>query len=450
MTTVDSMLARIWAHHQQGNLHGAEAGYRELLTKAPDNANAHVYLGIALFDLKRFEEAVESYRRALHLRPFFPIAWNNLGNGLRMLGQIELADQAFQKALEQKPDYTNALKNSGTLWVWAGEIERGLGFYERALELAPDDYELHRNLGVILLLQRRYEEGWPEYRWRWNGPGMLRPNINRPLWEGQPIDGKTIFVYPEQGLGDAIQFARMIPTLRSAGAKVILGCEPKLVPLFSGLEGVGQIIPTGGSVSGIDYHASLVDVVDYAWQGEQAISSKPYMDASDTLVGYWQRWLSRFSGKKIGLCWQGNPGFHADVYRSVALRELEPLMDITGICWISLQFGYGSDQQAAAPFSKNLIKLPPNIDSSGGAFLDTAAILKNLDLLITVDTSVGHLAGALGVPTWLMLNKIPDWRWGMQGIDTPWYENHRLWRQSTAGDWQSLVRAIRSQLIDSN
>lgn len=446
MTTVDSLLAKIWSHHQQGNLHAAEAGYRELLTKAPDNANAHVYLGIALFDLKRFDEAVASYKQALHLRPFFPIAWNNLGNALRMLGQTEAADQAFQKALEQKPDYTNALKNSGTLWVWAGEIERGLSYYERALKLAPNDYELHRNLGVIFLLQGRYEEGWQEYRWRWQGAGMLRPNINRPLWQGQPLDGKSIFVYPEQGLGDAIQFSRMIPKLRSAGANVVLGCEPKLVPLFSGLQGVGQIVPTGGSVSNIDYHASLVDLVDFAWQGEQAISGEPYFQINDTLVGYWQRWLSQFTGKKVGICWQGNPSFHADLYRSISLREFQPLMEIPGIDWISLQFGYGSEQQASVPFSKNIQRLPANIDSSGGAFLDTAAILKNLDLLITVDTSVGHLAGALGVPTWLLLNKIPDWRWRMQGDKTPWYNNHKLWRQSTAGDWQSVMSAMRNEL----
>jgi Flp pilus assembly protein TadD len=446
MTNVDSLLARIWAEHQRGNLRGAEASYRELLTKAPDNANAHVYLGIAQFDLKQFEQAVESYQRALYLRPFFPIAWNNLGNALRMIGRNSEADEAFQKALEQKPDYTNALKNRGTLWIWAGEVERGLQWYEKALALAPDDFELHRNLGVIFLLQGRYEEGWNEYRWRWKGPGMRRPAIPKPLWQGEPLSGKTIFLYPEQGVGDAIQFARVIPELRGQGAEVILGCEPKLVPLFSGLKGVGQIVPTGGQVSGIDYHASLIDIVDLSWRGEQSIDGSPYLNSSDVLIAYWKRLLDRYTGKRIGICWQGNPQYHADIYRSIPLSKFEPLFGIPGIDWISLQFGQGSEQRSESGFARKITALPDGIDSSGGAFLDTAAVLCNLDLLITVDTSVGHLAGALGVPTWLLLNKVPDWRWGQEGTTTPWYQNHRLWRQENAGNWDSVFHAIHAQL----
>lgn len=446
MATVDSLLAQIWAAHQSGQVQNAETAYRELLKKAPNNANAHVYLGIALFDLKRFDEAVESYRTAIRIQPNFPIAWNNLGNALRMLERIDEADQAFQKALEQKPNYVNALKNRGTLWTWAGELERGLDLYRQALQFAPDDYELHRNLGIILLLKRKFDEGWPEYRWRWRGPGMLRPNIPRPIWEGQSLAGKSIFLYPEQGLGDAIQFARMIPELRRTGANVVLGCEPKLIPLFNGLEGIGQIVPTGGEVSGIDYQASLVDVVDRLWRGEQAISGKPYLQISESLEAFWHRQFGRYKNKRIGLCWQGNPDFHADVYRSIALQNFQPLFEVAGIDWISLQFGFGSEQISSVTFADQIHKLPDSIDRSGGAFLDTAAILKQLDLLITVDTAVGHLAGALGVPTWLLLNKIPDWRWGLEGEATVWYDKHRLWRQESAGDWSNVMNRIRQTL----
>ena len=450
MTTVDSLLSQIWAVHQNGEVRRAEVAYRELLDKVPNNANAHVYLGIALFDLQQFGEAVECYQRALKLQPYFPIAWNNLGNALRMLGENQQADQAFETALQQRPDYTNAIKNRGTLWTWAGDLDRGLALYQQALQHAPDDYELHRNLGIIFLLQRRFEEGWREYRWRWRAPGMNRPTIPVPVWQGESLEGKTIFVYPEQGLGDAIQFARMIPRLRQEGANVILGCEAKLVPLFSGLRGIGQIVPTGGEVRGADFQASLVDLVDYRWQGEAAIEGSPYLEISENLQAFWQRQMGHFQQKKIGLYWQGNPQFHADVYRSAPLSVFEDLFQLPGIDWISLQFGFGSEQIARFAGAEKLHRLPDSIDKSGGAFLDTAAILRQLDLLITVDTSVAHLAGALGVPTWLMLSKIPDWRWGLDGQSTPWYDRHRLWRQRTAGDWLSVVQNMKHALTVSS
>jgi Flp pilus assembly protein TadD len=446
MATVDSLLAQIWNQHQQGNLAGAEAGYRQLIEKAPNSANAHVYLGIVLFDQKRFVEAIDSYRKALQLQSFFPIAWNNLGNALRMIGENDQADDAFAKALEQKPDYTNAMKNRGTLWTWAGEIDLGMRWFRKALELAADDYELHRNLGIIYLLQGRFAQGWPEYRWRWKAPGMLRPNLPCPIWQGESLRNKRIFVYPEQGLGDTIQFARMIPRLRESGAEVVLGCDPKMVPLLSGLDSVGEIVPTGGSTEAVDYHASLVDVVDYLWTETTEIDGNPYLSVPQNLIGYWGQWLSKYPGKRIGLCWQGNPNHHADVYRSMPLDQLRPLMEIPNIHWISLQFGAGVDQQRKPPFADKVIALPKDIDRSGGAFLDTAAVIKNLDLVITVDTSVGHLAGALGTPTWLLINKVPDWRWGLEGERTPWYENHRLWRQTTAADWKPVVDAVHSAL----
>ncbi len=446
MPTVDQVLAKLWEYHQRGNYSGAEAGYRELLTKVPRNANAHVYLGIVLFDQHQFSAAIESYRQALAIQHRFPVAWNNLGNALRMVGQVEQADEAFQTALDQRPDYANALKNRGTLWVWAGEIERGLEWYRQALQLTPDDPELQRNLGVIYLLQGRFQEGWQAYRYRWQMPGMRRPNLPQPIWEGQPLAGKTIFVYPEQGLGDAIQFARMIGTLRQQGAEVIFGCEPKLVPLFSGLAGVGEIVPVGGSLRSLDYHASLVEVADRSWQGSEAISGTPYLSAPENLVGYWQSRLRGLANMKVGICWQGNRDHHADIYRSLSLETLRPLATIEHVDLVSLQFGAGSEQIDQVDWGQRLVRLPANIDQSGGAFLDTAAVISNLDLVITTDTSCGHLAGALGIPTWLLLGKVPDWRWGMSGQRTPWYQHHRLWRQSTVGEWGPVIDAVAAEL----
>lgn len=439
MPTVDQVLAQLWAHHQRGDYRGAESGYRTLIEKVPGNANAHVYLGIALFDQQRYGEAVDAYREGLRLQRRFPVAWNNLGNALRMLGQIEEAEQAFATALEQRPDYATAMKNRGTLWVWAGELERGLGWYSKALELIPEDAELHRNLGVIYLLQGRFDEGWREYRYRWQMPGLQRPALPQPIWEGQALEGKTIFVYPEQGLGDAIQFSRGIARLRERGADVVFGCEPKLVPLFSGLRDVGRIVPVGGAVGSIDYHASLVEVIDHTWDGARSIDGGPYLSVPENLAGYWERRLGPREGRRIGLCWQGNRQHHGDVYRSLPLSRLGRLFEVPGVTWVSLQFGEGREQIQQVEFGDQLVQLPEDLDRSGGAFLDTAAVMQQLDMVITVDTSCGHLAGALGVPTWLMLGKIPDWRWGLEGEGTPWYAAHRLWRQESAGDWDGVV-----------
>lgn len=446
MMTVGEALQRAWQTHQSGHIGAAENAYREVIRAVPENPDAHVYLGIALFDQLRYDEAATAYQEGLRLRDHFPIAWNNLGNALRMLGQIEAADAAFATALSQKPDYANALKNRGTLWVWAGEIERGLGWYQQAMQLAPEDAELHRNLGIIYLLQGRYAEGWEEYRWRWKLPGMPRPALPIPIWQGEPLGGKSIFIYPEQGLGDAIQFARMVGTLREHGAEVSLGCEPKLVPLFSGVRGVDTIIPTGGTLERVDYHASLVDVADRTWRGAEKISGEPYLEVPEALTTYWRRYLEPLPGMRIGICWQGNPGHHADPYRSLPLKMFRPLMEIPNISWISLQHGFGSEQMGTVDFGDRLHRLPANLDQSGGAFLDTAAVMRGLDLVITTDTSAGHLAGALGVPTWLLLGRVPDWRWGLSGGTTPWYAAHRLWRQQTVGDWDSVLAAIAAEL----
>jgi Flp pilus assembly protein TadD len=442
MPTVDQVLAQLWAHHQRGNLRGAEAGYRNLLEKVPRNANAHVYLGIALFDQQRYAEAVEAYRAALQVQHFFPVAWNNLGNALRMVGEVEEADRAFATALQQKPEYATAMKNRGTLWIWAGEIERGLQWYDHALGRNPEDAELHRNLGVIYLLQGRYDEGWREYRYRWKLPGLQRPRLSSPIWEGQPLEGKTIFVYPEQGLGDAIQFSRGIARLRDRGAEVVFGCEPKLVPLFSGLRDVGRIVPVGGQLGRIDYHASLVEVIDHTWSDLADIDGSPYLTLPENLVAYWGGRLRDVGGLRVGICWQGNRQHHADSYRSIALQTLRPLAELPEVTLVSLQFGDGREQLEGVEFAERIVQPPADIDRSGGAFLDTAAIMQHVDLVITTDTSCGHLAGALGVPTWLLLSKVPDWRWGLAGERTPWYDQHRLWRQSTVGDWSSVIQAV--------
>lgn len=451
MPTIEQVLQQGWQLHQAGRVADAERIYREVLQHAPQHPAACVYLGIARFDQRDFRGSAEAYRAALALQPHFPVAWNNLGNSLRMLGDIEEADRCFGRALEQQPGYLSALKNRGTLWVWSGEIERGLQWYEQGLQVDPQHAELHRNLGVIHLLLEHYEVGWPEYRWRWRMPGLVRPPCAAPLWRGEPLAGRSILLYPEQGRGDAIQFARIAPLLSRAGARVTVQCDPVLLPLLSCVRGIERLFPEGMGIGSVDYQASLIEAVDYSYQqtGSLAFGSEllgaagGYLTLPPSLVAYWERWLGEHTrGLRIGINWQGNPEHHADVYRSIPLESLKPLAAIPGSTLVSLQFGAGREQLDDCSFAGKIVRLPSPLDESGGAFMDTAAIIQSLDVVITTDTAAAHLAGALGKRVVILLGKVPDWRWGRHGDRTDWYPSATLLRQQDLGDWSSVVEQL--------
>jgi Tfp pilus assembly protein PilF len=450
-------LQSAWALHQQGDVKAAQTIYQEVIDRFPQSANAWIYLGIALFDTRRFAESVDAYRRSIRLRDPSPIAWNNLGNSYRMLGQVDEADRCFEVSLKQQPGYLSAIKNRGTLWIWTGEIERGLQWYQKGLSIDPANVELHRNLGVIYLLQQDFDRGWDEYRWRWKEPGLYRPSVSpRTMhWTGQPLDGKRILLYPEQGLGDAIQFVRVANDLRHRGAAVVLHCDSKLVPLFSSAPGRSELTSQSYPPPMTDFHVSMIEAVDVLYQRDRRIAygeevSAGYLRVSDPLVDYWKRWLDKVvvpepsvrKELRIGINWQGNRQHHADVYRSLPLKELECLSEVSAVRLINLQFGDGIDQLEDCPFSDSIIRLPSDIDVDGGAFTDTAAIVRNLDAVITSDTALAHLAGSIGTRTLLLLGKVPDWRWSLAGETTPWYPSMELFRQARIGDWGSVMRAV--------
>jgi Flp pilus assembly protein TadD len=462
MPTVADVLSQGWKVHQAGRLDDAVRVYRHVIDQAPSNPEAHVYLGIALFDQRRYQDSVDAYRKAISLRETFPIAWNNLGNSLRMIGDVEQSDDCFEKALELDPKYLSAFKNRGTLWIWNGEIDRGLEWYEKGLAIAPDDAELHRNLGVIHLLRGDYDRGWPEYRWRWKMPGMRRPHSAAPIWIGEEINGRSILLYPEQGRGDEMNFIRVATMLSAAGASVVVQCDHNMVPLFTSVRGIQSLLPSGATLPPVDFQASFVDALDawYQSHGELPYGAEHfdrygdhhgYLNVSDPLVNYWQNWLEKNGmgkddRKRIGIAWQGNPKHHADIYRSVPLEVFRPLAEDPALNLISLQFGFGAEQIEQVDFGSEISQLPEDTDTSGGAFTDTAAVMKNLDHVVTTDTSLAHLAGALGVPTTLLLGKVPDWRWLREGDTTAWYPSVKLVRQSRMGDWSDVVTRTHDAL----
>ncbi|MEM6470125.1 MAG: tetratricopeptide repeat-containing glycosyltransferase family protein [Planctomycetota bacterium] len=462
MPTVADLLSKGWKVHQAGQVDDALRVYDHVISQAPANPEAYVYRGIAEFDQRRYSDSVTSYRKALSLRDGFPIAWNNLGNSLRMLSEIEESDECFDRAIALDSTYLSAYKNRGTLWVWSGEIEKGLRWYEQGLEIAPQDPELHRNLGVIYLLQGDFQRGWPEYRWRWRMPGMGRPSSAATLWEGQPIAGRSILLYPEQGRGDEVNFIRMASLLAEQGAKVIVQVDQSMIPLFTSVRGVHSLIPSTAVTPATDFQASFFDAVDGWFQstgempyGESCFydygTHQGYLNVSDALVRYWAQWFEQeglLAGKRkrVGIAWQGNPKHHADIYRSLPLESFRDLANDRSLRLVSLQFGFGHEQLGEVDFADSIHRLPPDTDTTGGAFTDTAAVMKNLDHVVTSDTSLAHLAGALGVSTTLLLGKVPDWRWLQEGEFTRWYPSLRLERQRNLGDWSGAMRRAHRNL----
>lgn len=447
MSIFQAELSRAWQAHQQGRVSDAEKVYRRVISQAPQDANAWCYLGIALHDQRQYLEAVNAYRQALQICPDFPIALNNLGNTLRYVGDVAQADLCFQQALDLKPDYFNAYKNRGTLHAWNGRADLAFKYYSQALELNPNEAELHRNLGVILLLQGRFHEGWEEYRWRWKVGDLHRP-VQLPIWDGSDPKGKSILLTAEQGLGDTIHFVRFAQLLRERGARTLVYAQPALMALLQQCMNLGPYYPNNLPLSqSFDFQCSLIDAADLLQINLETIPSMSgYIQPSQNLLAYWKQQMPQQSGQfRVGISWQGNPDHQADMFRSIPLAYFEPLSLLAGVQLVSLQQGFGTEQiqqWRGAP----LLQLPESVDKSSGAFMDTAAIMHTLDLVITSDTSIAHLAGALGVPTWVGLNYVPDWRWLTDRQDSPWYPSVRLFRQSKTGDWGGVFSAIKSEL----
>jgi hypothetical protein len=446
-------LAELWRLHQQGQLSTAEAGYREFLSGQPQHAIGWCYLGMVLADQHRDHEAVVAYERSIALDPTIAETWNNLGNALRALGCFDQAEAAFDRAVAIRPNYALAELNRGTARTWRGDLNGALEAFSRAVQMAPDQPDIQRNYGVMRLLHGDYATGWPAYHHRWQMRGFRRPAPESLLWRGDDPRGRTFFLYPEQGLGDLIQFVRMAAVLRQHGARTIVGCPPKMLGLLQSCAGIDCLVADGMPTPPWDRHCSLLEIAEHFVDGRQSIPATiPYLSAAPNLREYWGRWLAGLpAGRRIGLVWQGNPQHEADRFRSLPLAMLEPLSAVDGITWLSLQQGFGSEQLPQCDWANGpraIHRLPADTDQTNGSFMDSAAILEHLDLLITTDTSIAHLAGACGRPVWLLLSAVPDWRWGLQSADTPWYPSLRLWRQPQMGDWGSVIQNVTQALRD--
>lgn len=406
----------------------AEACARTALKSRPRSAPALQVLGHALMDAGRADAAERAYREALRLAPDLPDIKNNLGTALRQAGRLTEAVQV----LRQAPADPDTLVNLSSVQKELGDMVAAEATLRRALTMAPDNPVLLYNWSLLLLLTGREPEAWPAWEMRFRAGATLARAFPQPQWSGDALAGRRLLVHSEQGLGDIIQFARYLPAI---AGDVVFEAPPRLIRLLSSCPGMPPMIPTGADPGRFDVVAPLMSL-----PGRMRIPppTAPYLSAEPDRVAAWRARLPA-EGLRIAIAWQGNAERHEDRGRSIDLARFAPLAAVQGVRLISLQVGQGSEQIGQVPFAVTTL---PGLDEGDDAFLDTAAVMAAVDLVVTSDTSIAHLAGALGRPTWVALRKVPDWRWRLDRADSPWYPSMRLFRQTTDGDWAPVFQAI--------
>ncbi|MCF2972590.1 tetratricopeptide repeat protein [Synechococcus sp. Nb3U1] len=430
------------------NLEEVIAAYRAALAQDPNHADAHNNLAVALFAQNNLQEALHHYQEAIRLRPEFPQAHQNAGVVLWSLNRVEEAITHLRRAIALKSDYADAYNVLGVAYHSQGNLLPAIACFEQAFALDPNCVSAPWNRSLALLSSGDLKQGFAEYEWRWKQEGIPPRTFAQPLWDGSDLTGKTILLYAEQGLGDTIQFIRYVPQVAEMGGRVIVECQEVLVELFQGIPGIAQLIARGKPLPEFDVHAPFLSLPHLLGTTLETIPTHtPYLQVPkdktlkleelDPLLAEGDPVL------KVGIVWAGNPDHKGDRFRSTKLEHFQPLLGIPGVRFYSLQKGPKESELKTLPEGE-VFDLAPHIQD----FADTACLIQQLDLIITVDTSVGHLAGALGKPVWLLLSYSPDWRWLRERKDSPWYPTHQLYRQPSMGDWQSLFQELSQSLTN--
>lgn len=467
--------------------------FNEAIAAQPTNWIAYTGLGNSLRALQHLDAAIASYTKAVEVAWREPKAWTQLGFGFHAQGRIDEAllclghaakldpvnadaqnnvavvalaaerpfdaEKAARRAVSADDRHVRGRINLGRALKEQGRFAEAEGVYRGALALSPQDADARWNLGLLLLMTGQWEEGWRHYELRRWIPGQPVVAPFAPLWDGRKLGGEKLLVQAEKGLGDTIQFARYLHLLKAAAGAgaVILECQPSLVRLMSRCAGVDTVVPSGGPLPHFDVRVPIMSLPLLLGIPNPAATEVPsYLTADPALVDLWRTRLRHGVApmavrRKIGIAWQGNRDYLADHHRSIPLAKLLPVLrrarDL-GIDVYSLQKGHGCEQVPLLPRDVAVEDLASVLDEGAGrgAFVDTAAVISDLDLVITSDTSIPHLAGALGTPVWMMLSHLPDWRWGTTGVTSPWYPSMRLFRQRQPGDWSGVVNEVAAAL----
>ncbi|MBV5337952.1 MAG: tetratricopeptide repeat protein [Deltaproteobacteria bacterium] len=443
---VHQLFAKGYSLLQAGNTAQALVCFQAAITLDPLNATLQLYSGAALHDLGRYDEAVASYLHAIQITPEMGEAYNNLGNSLMALGRFTEAADSFLRAAELLAASPVPLAVRCTALQAMGKVTEAEVDCRRAIQLDPGFAAAHWNLALNLLLQGKYEEGWQEYEWRWKKPDFTSPvrHNNIPLWDGSPLDGRTILLHAEQGFGDAIQFVRYVPMVVECGGNVVLECHPQLVSLFQGIKGVLFVAGFGEELPVCDCQAPFLTLPRIFGTTVENIPSCHYLLITSERREKWQKQTSKYPYPRIGIVWAGSSIHRNDISRSLPLEVFSSFANLADIQFFSLQMGDAKRQLDLSPLAKRVVDLTNQIRD----FADTAALIEQLDLVITIDSAVAHLAGSLGKPVWLMLAFAPDWRWLLERSDSPWYPSIRIFRQSIQGDWGVVVKEIKNSLVE--
>lgn len=405
---------------------------------------------VLLHQLGRWNEALADLDQALKLNPAHAPAHYNRGNTLQAQGRWQEALAAYDQALALQPDFAAAHSNRADVLRELARLDEALAGYQQALARAPNQPDTRFNRALAWLLQGRYEEGFEAYEWRWQRDGRQRwqRHFTQPLWLGaQALAGKTVLLHAEQGLGDTVQFCRYVPLVQALGAEVVLEVPPSLLGLMAGVPGAHALVAAGQALPPFDLHCPLGSLPHALRTTLHTVPAQvPYLSVP---LPRRQRWARHFGeeGFRIGICWQGQPG-PVDAGRSFPLALFKRMAALPGVRLISLHKGAGEQQLTQLPPGMQVEVPPPDFDAEvQAAFLDTAAVMQHCHLVITSDTAVAHLAGALGLPVWLVLKQVPDWRWLLHRQDSPWYPTMRLFRQPEAGDWNTPFAMMEAELL---
>jgi tetratricopeptide (TPR) repeat protein len=462
-----------------GQLDEAAECFRTVLRLKPDYGPAHNNLGNILNQQGRAEEASECFRAAKRASPFLVQAYNNLANSLKAQGKMDQAIAEYREALRIAPDYAEGHYNLGLALQGVGQFEEARKHFDQAIRLAPSEPMFQAALGNLLLDEGRLEEagatadrvlaahpnyaiaellrsmvllargqlaeGWPAYESRLRCQGFSVLDLSQPRWNGEPLDGRTLLVHSEQGLGDTLQFIRYIKPLLARAPKTIVAVHEPLIPLLS-TSGFAGLVSRDQPLPEFDVHVPLMSLPGLFGTTLDTIPRDvPYLKANSELVEQWRGELAKYAGFKVGIVWQGRPLARGDSARSIPLVEFAALAE-AGVQLFSLQKGAGSEQLGKLGGRFEVVDLGPSLDVDTGAFMDTAAAMRNLDLVVTCDTAAAHLAGGLGVPVWVALSAAPEWRWLEHREESPWYPSMRLFRQTAFGQWADVFARMAREL----
>ncbi|MBD2096647.1 tetratricopeptide repeat protein [Trichocoleus sp. FACHB-591] len=417
----------------------AIAYYQKALALKPNFPEAHSNLGVALSQTGQIEAAIFHYRQAIALNPGAAELHHNLGAALKEQGQVDAAIAHYQQAIALNPNYAMTYNNLGTIWEAQGRYVEAMACYKQALAVNPENVDARFSRAIALLRLGDLRQGFEEYEWRWRRLDMKPQPFKQPIWDGSDLSGKTLLIHTEQGFGDTIQFIRYVGLVAQKGGRILVACQQALSTLIQPLPQIQQFIVEGQAIPKFDVHAPLLSLPRILDTSLENIPAQvPYLQpptSSLTLVAPPATQL------KVGLVWSGNPSHPHNQQRSCPLQQFLPLLELPGVAFYSLQKGPQIADLAQLP-STAIQDLSPQLQDFG----DTAAAIAQLDLVIAIDTSVAHLAGALGKPVWLLLDTSPDWRWLTDREDSPWYPTMRLFRQTTAGNWPEVIERVSQAL----